>query len=87
MSEAKRTTDHDEIRKWVEKHDGKPSRVKGTGGKKDGGLLRINFPGYSGEDTLEEIPWEDFFKAFDENDLAFLYSDEGESKFNKFVSK
>ena len=87
MSEAKRTTDHEEIRKWVEGHDGKPSRVKGTGGKDDGGLLRINFPGYSGEDTLEEIPWDDFFKSFDDNELAFLYSDEGDSKFNKFVSR
>jgi hypothetical protein len=87
MSEAKRTTDHEEIKKWVESHGGTPSRVKGTGGKDDAGLLRINFPGYSGEDTLEEIAWEDFFEAFDDNELAFLYQDEKDSRFNKFVSR
>ena len=87
MAEAKRTTNHDEIRKWVEDHGGKPSHVKATGGKNDVGLLRIDFPGFSGKDSLEEISWDDFFKAFDENDLAFLYQDDKDSKFNKFVSR
>ena len=61
--------------------------MKATGGKNDVGLLRIDFPGFSGKDSLEEISWDDFFKAFDENDLAFLYQDDKDSKFNKFVSR
>ena len=85
------TTDHEEIRKWAEERGGKPSCVKGTGGKGDVGLLRIDFPGYSGEDSLEEIEWEEFFQKFDEQGLALVYQEEtksGEkSNFNKLVSR
>ncbi len=88
--ESKTTTDHDEIRRWVEERDGRPATVKGTGGDDDAGLLRIDFPGGSG-DRLEEISWEDFFEKFDEKKLAFLYQDETsagkESRFFKFVSR
>ncbi len=73
--ESKTTTDHDEIRRWVEERGGQPATVKGTGGDDDAGLLRIDFPGGSG-DRLEEISWEDFFEKFDEKKLAFLYQDE-----------
>jgi hypothetical protein len=30
-SASKTTTDHDEIRRWVEQHDGAPATVRGTG--------------------------------------------------------
>jgi hypothetical protein len=43
-SESRTTTDHDEIRKWVEAHDGSPAAVGGTGNG-DLGVLRIDFPG------------------------------------------
>ena len=84
-SEAKVTTDHDEIRKWVEERGGHPAQVKDTE------LLRIDYPGFSGEDRLEEITWETFFKAFEENNLAFLYQDETkdgkQSRFSKLVDR
>jgi hypothetical protein len=35
-SSTRITTDHDEIRRWVEEHGGKPAAVKGTGSKADG---------------------------------------------------
>jgi hypothetical protein len=38
------TTDHDEIKRWVEERNGRPARVKDTGGRDDPGVLRINFP-------------------------------------------
>jgi hypothetical protein len=85
MAEAKTTTDHDEIRRWVEERGGRPSAVEGTGSGNDPGILRIDFG--EKEDTLEEIPWDEFFRAFDENELVFLYQDEGDSRFNKFVSR
>ena len=89
--ETKITTDHDEIRRWVEARGGKPATVKGTGGNEEVGVLRIDFPGYSGEDTLEEISWDEFFAKFDEKNLAFLYQDAtasgAESRFFKFVSR
>jgi hypothetical protein len=91
MASAKTTTDHEVIRKWAEERNGKPSCVRGTGGKNDIGMLRLNFPGYSGEDSLEEISWEEWFEKFDERGLALLYQEETadgrKSNFNKIVSR
>jgi hypothetical protein len=93
MSEhlSKTTTDHEEIRKWAEERGAKPACVRKTGGKGDVGLLRLDFPGYSGADSLEEIDWDEWFEKFDENDLALVYQDKtaaGErSNFNKLVSR
>jgi hypothetical protein len=88
--ESNTTTDHDEIRKWVEERGGHPAIVKGTE-KGDSALLRIDYPGYSGADTLEEIEWDEFFEIFDDNQLAFLYQNEtedgGKSRFSKFVNR
>lgn len=89
---ATATTDHDTIRKWAEERDGKPAKVKSSGGKSkdDVGILRIDFPGYSGKESLEEISWEDFFKEFENKKLAFLYQEtiQGEqSRFFKLVSR
>ncbi len=90
-AESKITTDHNEIKRWVESRGGRPARVKGTGGKADPGLLRIDYPGYSGEETLDEISWDEFFDAFEKNRLAFLYQEETkggeESRFSKLVSR
>jgi hypothetical protein len=91
-SETRTTTDHDEIRRWVEEHGGKPAVVRGTrdaGG--GGGVLRIDFPGGAGEDQLEHVSWDEWFEIFDRNDLAFLYQERrsgGEdSTFFKLVSR
>lgn len=85
------TTDHDEIRKWAEERGAKPATVKNTTGDDDVGIIRLDFPGYSGEGSLEEISWEQFFEKFEEAELALIIQDataEGErSNFNKFVSR
>ena len=90
-SESRKTTDHDEIRGWVEEHDGKPASVKGTEGGDEAGVLRIDFPGGAGEDALEHISWEDWFEKFDASNLAFLYqerkADGEDSTFFKLVSR
>ncbi len=84
------TTDHEEIRRWMESRGGRPASVKGTGGDKDPGILRVNFPGFA-EDSLQDIEWDEFFRKFEENDLAFLYQDQtkggGTSRFFKFVRR
>jgi hypothetical protein len=85
MAESKTTTDHDEIRRWVDARGGRPAAVAATGSGDDPGILRIDFG--DRDEGLEEISWEEFFDAFDANDLAFLYQDEDESRFNKFVSR
>ncbi len=90
-SNTKTTTDHNEIRRWVEEHGGKPVSVRGTGSGDDPGVLRIDFPGGAGEDQLEPMDWDEWFRKFDENDLAFLYQEEkasGEdSTFFKLVKR
>jgi len=91
MSSSKTTTNHDEIRKWAEARGGKPATVKRTRDNDEAGVLRIDFPGYSGDDSLQEISWEEFFKKFDDKQLAFLYQEKtasGEqSRFFKLVSR
>jgi hypothetical protein len=84
---SKVTTDPGEIRSWVEERGGRPATVKATeeGGKP--GILRIDYPGFSGEDTLETISWEEFFDAFEKNNLAFLYQDEQDSRFSKLIDR
>jgi hypothetical protein len=89
--ESKTTTDHDEVRRWVEERGGCPAHVRDTGSEGDPGVLRIDYPGFSGQDTLEPISWDEFFDAFEANGLAFVYQDEkkdGEpSTFSKLVSR
>ncbi len=89
MAAATITTDHDEIRVWVEERGGFPARVRGTAA--DPGILRIDFPGFSLDDTLERIAWDEWFEAFDRNKLAFLHQEETEdgqiSHFNKLLSQ
>jgi hypothetical protein len=89
-TESKATVNHDEIRTWVEERGGHPAVVKGTA-EKGSGVLRIDYPGFSGEETLAPIEWDEFFRIFEENKLAFLYQDETkdgkESRFSKLISR
>jgi hypothetical protein len=89
MSSAAKTTDHAQIRKWVENRDGRPSIVGQTGANgREGGLLRIDFG--EKDEQLDEVEWDEFFDIFDKNGLVFLHQDETSdgkvSRFNKFVS-
>jgi hypothetical protein len=90
MSSAKTTTNHDEIRKWVEKRGGHPAVVSATENKGGGGgLLRIDYdePGGNDDDRLHRITWNEFFQIFDRNGIAFLYDPDSDSRFSKFVQK
>ncbi len=90
-SETRTTTEHDEIRSWVEAHDGKPASVADTRDGDDAGVLRIDFPGGAGAPDLEPISWDEWFAKFDENELAFLYqtekADGSDSTFFKLVHR
>jgi len=39
--ESKTTTDHDEIRRWVEESDGDPVAVRGTGGSDESTFFKL----------------------------------------------
>jgi hypothetical protein len=91
MTHTKQTTDHEQIRRWAEARGAKPACVRGTGNKKDTGIIRLDFPGYTGEDKLEHISWDDWFEKFDDSALALIYQEktaEGqESNFNKLIKR
>jgi hypothetical protein len=91
MSSAKATTNHDQIRKWVEKRGGHPAVVASTENSRgrDGGLLRIDYdePGGNDDDRLRRIRWDEFFRIFDDNDITFLHDPADDSRFSKFVAK
>jgi hypothetical protein len=91
MSDAKTTTNHKQIKSWVEERGGDPARGKDTDSEGGSGVLLIDYPGYSGTRTLEEITWDEFFQGFEENKLAFLYQEETkageESRFSKLVNR
>jgi hypothetical protein len=92
MTDAVKTTDHDEIRQWVEERNGKPTSVAGTSkGDEDVGLVAIDFEENGDDESLEQISWDEFFEKFEQKQLAFLYQDQkanGEpSTFNKLVSR
>jgi ferritin-like metal-binding protein YciE len=80
----------EEIRQWAEERGAKPACVRGTGKKGDLGVLRLDFPGYTGADKLEAISWDDFFEKFEERKLQLLVQDKTadgqKSNFNKLVS-
>jgi len=69
------TTDHNTIRRWVESRGGRPATVKITRAANDPGIVRIDFPGYAGEKSLEPISWDEFFQKFDERELALVYEE------------
>jgi hypothetical protein len=84
-------TDHDDIRRWAEDRGATPSAVRRTEGRNDVGIIRLDFPGYTGRDSLEEIDWDEWFDKFDEKNLALVVQDRtsggNTSNFNKLVSR
>ena len=70
---SRMTTDHEEIRKWVEEHGGRPAAISDTGGIDGPGILTIDFGDGS---MVEPITWEEFFRNFEDKRLEFFYQDE-----------
>jgi hypothetical protein len=87
--ESNVTTDHEQIRRWVEERGGIPATVEGTESADEAGILRIDFPGRGEDAKLKHISWDEFFEKFDDAGLAFLYQDttaDGDtSRFSKFI--
>lgn len=84
-------TDHKEIRRWAEQRDATPACVRNTGRGKDVGMIRLDFPGYSGAGSLEEISWDEWFGKFDDSNLALIVQNKTargqRSNFNKIVGR
>ena len=66
---SKVTTDHDEVRRWAEARGGKPAIVTRTeGAHGEPGILRIDFPGYSGGDSREKSPGNNSLRSLQKPD-------------------
>ena len=83
--------DHEQIRRWAKERGAKPSTVLGTQEADSIRIIGLDFPGPSGRALLEEISWNAWFQAFDENDLALIVLDEmangHSSNFYEFVAR
>lgn len=88
---SKVTTDHDEIRRWAEERGARPAAVKRTKRGGEVGIIRLDFPGFTGEQSLQEISWDEWLQNFDKNNLALVYQDRTaagrKSNFNKLVAR
>jgi hypothetical protein len=86
--EVRRTTDHEEIQRWIEERGGQPAIIESTWDG-ESAILEVDFG--ESEETLMDISWEEFFRIFDESDQEFLYREEeggdGEGRFFQFVSQ
>jgi hypothetical protein len=84
-------TEHHEIRGWAEQRGARPSTVRKTYSDDNKGIIRLDFPGYSGAESLKEISWDEWFEDFDSRNLALVVQDEtadgNTSNFNKLVSR
>lgn len=91
MAGAQALTDHDAIRRWADSRGGRPTCIKGTGDEHDIGMIRLDFPGYTGGDALQPITWEQWFAQFDAKGLALVVqettADGGRSHFNTLVKR
>ena len=68
------TTDHAVIRQWAQSRKAVPATVPGTEHGDHLGVLRFDFPGYSG-DTLTEVSWDEWLDTFDKRRLNFIYQE------------
>jgi hypothetical protein len=67
------TQDHEVIQQWAKERGARPATVPGTEHQGHLGVLRLIFTNDS--DRLEEVSWDDWFKAFDERKLLFHYQE------------
>lgn len=94
MSElTKKTTDHDTIRHWADERGGRPATVADTVEAGEPGVLTIHFPGQDPrhDRDLTDLTWDEFFRKFEDEQLAFLYeehtADGDTSRFFKLVRR
>jgi hypothetical protein len=75
VSRSRITTDHDEIRRWVEDHGGRPVRVRTPGVPDDPGVPQIDLLHGRGDPSLDPVGWDEWFRMFDAYELAVLFRD------------
>lgn len=83
------TTDHETIRRWIEERGSTAARVIEPAGDDPGSLAVV--PEGTDDESVEEITWEEFFRIFEEENLAFVYQttrdDPNERWFCRFIDR
>jgi hypothetical protein len=69
---SRTTTEHDEIRRWVEAGAGCPVAIRDAADGDHPGVLWIAFPGRSSH-RFEVLGWDEWLTKFDDDGLALLY--------------
>lgn len=78
----KTTIDHEAIKRWAMMHQGNPQCINHVQAEGDKVGIRINFPGPDDDTFLsddhppKDISWDEFFRIFDDQGLAFVYEEE-----------
>jgi hypothetical protein len=68
------TQDHEVIQQWAKERGARPATVPGTEHQGHLGVLRFIFTDDS-DSRLEEVSWDDWFKAFDARSLLFHFQE------------
>ena len=68
------TRSHEVIREWAEGREGIPATIQRAEQDVEPALLDLDFPGY-GEEDLQYIEWAEWFEAFDQQELVFVYQE------------
>jgi hypothetical protein len=83
--------DHGEIRRWAEERRARPACVRARRARNDIGQLTLDLPGFTDEESLQTLSWDEWFSQFDRSSLALMVQDETggkrKSQFNKLVSR
>jgi hypothetical protein len=85
-------TDHETIRRWAEARGARPARVKpgrdATLSYTDDPICLV-IPGASPADAVERITWHEWFRKFDEHELALLIENAHRqpSTFNRLIKR
>ncbi|NLP02892.1 MAG: hypothetical protein GX089_10385 [Fibrobacter sp.] len=88
MAKTTLTTDHQVIRRWIEKRGGMPGVALDQTPTEGAGVLRVQFPGSPEDRHFAVVSWSEFFERFEQSHLAFLIEEgEGDSFFFKFISR
>jgi len=68
------TRNHEVIRQWADERQAVPTTVESTERNGRAGVLRLDFPGYGGNE-LGELTWDEWFETFDERNLIFVFQE------------
>lgn len=75
------TTDHTTIKEWAKLHKGQPEVIPNSETETGAIGIRIDFPGklddmyLTGDHQPKHISWDEFFRIFDDENLAMEYED------------